>query len=765
MGRNRNVRPERKRVAAMALLMTIGLSGCKHDPNVQKRKYFESGKRYEDQGKYREAAIQFANVLKVDRNYGPAHYELAKTYVQLGSMIAAYQELQRTVSLDPTNLKARLDLGNMLLAGGLPDRAQDQAKAVLLADPRNADAFSLQALIAQKRGDHAQALSLIEQALAIDPNRAAFHTSLGLLQASTPDGKQAGTQELQKAVSLSPKDPTSRIALAEVMARDGDVPGAEQQAQAAVQAAPDNLQPRLLLAQLYIHSNNQSAAEQTLLQAVKDMPDKDQPPGLLLSYYAHTNQLGRADSVFGDLARSHSKSIPIQIEYARLLLMENKYDQAGDLLKTISKTNNNNPQVQRLNADLLLHDGKTNDAFVLLQKAVSNAPDDVRLRLMLADAAAKLGKTGVVTSSLSDAAKLDPRNLQAAQGLASVAMSRGDMEQLGQLAEKMIVAHPEAPDGYLWRGTAEAKQQQFDTADKDFQTAMQKNPNSIGATLSLGELRLQQKRLPEGRALLEQVLARDPNQLQALNFLVSMDLQENQSGKAVALVQAQIAKSPNNAALFTDLSALQLQLKDYSNAQASAQHALDLNKSYEPAIQIYSEVEVAEGNTDAAISAWQQWLGTHPDDPRANTLLGSLMETKGDVDKAMGYYKKALQMDSSQAVAANNLAYLMVENGENSDVALSYAETARRSLPNSPNTADTLAWVYYHKGTYSLARDLLEDAAKAEPNSASIHYHLGMTYSKLGNKADAATQLKKATDLAPGTQTSKQAADALSHLG
>ncbi|HLI78324.1 MAG TPA: tetratricopeptide repeat protein, partial [Acidobacteriaceae bacterium] len=122
-------------------------------------------------------------------------------------------------------------------------------------------------------------------------------------------------------------------------------------------------------------------------------------------------------------------------------------------------------------------------------------------------------------------------------------------------------------------------------------------------------------------------------------------------------------------------------------------------------------------------------------------------------------------IDSNQAIAANNLAYLMVENGENSDVALSYAQTARRAMPQAPNTADTLAWVYYHKGTYSLARDLLQDATKQDPNNASIHLHLGLTLSKLGDKAGASAELKKASELAPNTQTGKDANDALSHLG
>ena len=754
----------RQATAATLALALVGLSGCKHDPNVQKRKYFESGKRYETEGKYREATIQFSNALKVDRNYAPAHYELAKTYIQLGSIIAAYQELQRTVALDPANIQARLDLGNMLLAGGLPVKSKEQANAVLAAQPNNADAYALLSHIAQRAGDHDGALTLIQRALSIDPNRGAFHTSLGLLQAAGPEGKAAGQQELQKAVDLNPKDPAPHLALAGLLARNGNLAAAEQQAEAGVQAAPENLQARTVLAELYIKDNNQAKAEQTLVQTVLDMPDKDQPPGILLSFYSQTHQIPKAEGVFADLYGKHPKSVPIGTQYARVLVIDNKYDQAAAILKDLSKTNGNNPSIQRLNADVLLHNGKANDALALLQKAVGNAPDDISLRLLLAQTASGLGKMSLVESNLRDAHRLDPRNADAARGLAAIAVSRGDLDQLAQLADGMIATHPELADGYTWRGNVELRRQELSAAEKDFTTARDKNPDSAVAMLDLGELRLQQKKTGEGSALLEQALARDPNQIAALNSLVALDLQAKQSDKALGRIQAQISKSPNNPVLYTDLSALQLQLKDFSGAQSSAQHALALSKDYEPAVQMESQADVALGNTDAAIAIWQAWLGSHPDDARANTLLGSLEQTKGDTGKAIDYYKKALQLDSSQAVAANNLAFLMVENGDNTDVALSYAQTARRTLPNSPNTADTLAWVYYHKGTYAMAKDLLEDATKINPNDPAIHYHLGMTYAKLGDKADATAQLQKASDLAPGTSTGKQAADALSHL-
>jgi Tfp pilus assembly protein PilF len=107
----------------------------------------------------------------------------------------------------------------------------------------------------------------------------------------------------------------------------------------------------------------------------------------------------------------------------------------------------------------------------------------------------------------------------------------------------------------------------------------------------------------------------------------------------------------------------------------------------------------------------------------------------------------------------------MLENGENVDVALTLAQTARRAMPNSPDTADTLAWAYYHKGAYGFARDLLEDAIKTEPNNPAMQYHLGMVYSKLGDKSNASMHLKKAASLAPDSPAGKNAETALQQLG
>ncbi len=155
----------------------------------------------------------------------------------------------------------------------------------------------------------------------------------------------------------------------------------------------------------------------------------------------------------------------------------------------------------------------------------------------------------------------------------------------------------------------------------------------------------------------------------------------------------------------------------------------------------------------------------HPNDAGAAAVLGTLEESRGNQSKAEAYYKKSLQIKPQQPLAANNLAYMMLENGQNADVALTLAQTARRALPNSPNAADTLAWAYYHKGAFSFARDLLEEAIKTDANNATMQFHLGMVYSKLADKNNATTHLRKAVSLAPDSTSAKDAKVALEGLG
>src|SRR5271157_4631566 len=116
----------------LALILIAGISsGCNRDPNVRKQKYFESGQRYFEKGKYREAAIQFGNAVQVDSRYAEAHYQLAQTYIKMQDWLHAYEELSRTLELQPDNFQAHIDIANLLIADHEPKKAQEHVDLLL----------------------------------------------------------------------------------------------------------------------------------------------------------------------------------------------------------------------------------------------------------------------------------------------------------------------------------------------------------------------------------------------------------------------------------------------------------------------------------------------------------------------------------------------------------------------------------------------------------------------------------------------------------
>ncbi|MEO6981596.1 MAG: tetratricopeptide repeat protein [Edaphobacter sp.] len=739
--------------------------GCHRDPNKVKHRYLDSGKRYADEGKLKEASIQFSNALKIDHNFADAHYQLSKIYIKEGNFMPAYAELMRTVDLQPGNIQARIDLGNLLLAGKQPDKAADQAQAILSLQNNNADGYALLSSIAASKGDRTEALAQIQHALSIDPNRATFHTSLGLLQASDPATAAAGEEQLRKAVALDSKDITAAMVLASMLERKGDLPGAIQQLLSAESAAPKNVMVRAALAEVYLRQKDVAKAEQTLQKATDDLGDTSAGAELLANYYIHTNQLDRAESAYADLVSKHSKSAPLKLAYARILILKHNVPKAKVIAAELAKTDSSLPEVAVLNGMLLLNDGKSTDAFNLLQKAAKSNPDSLPVKLWLGRAAQAKGDLTVAQQSFRDASRINPKNVEAQDALANIAMLNHDYSTLLEVAQTSMANNPQSAAPYVWRGVAEANQKLMDKAEADFQQALKLDPKNWAANLELGQIRLVQKKIPEGKAFLEQALLSNPNSARALRLLVSTYLFEKQPAQAVSRIQAQIAKVPQNSEMYDLLADLQLRTGDNAGGLASAEKAMQLNPADSTAAMSYTRAQIALGNAPKAVAKWQQWTKDHPTDAQAFTVLGSLQEAQGDRQGAMASYKSALAIQPEQPVAANNLSYLMIDTGQNVDVALSLAQIARRAMPDSPNTADTLAWAYYQKGNYDSARNLLEDAIKTEPNSASMHYHLGMIYVKLAKNTDAATQLKKAVSLAPNTPTAKDAEKALALIG
>jgi len=70
--------------AFLLILSAIVLVNCSRDPQVIKKRYLESGNKYYDRGKLKEASIMYRRALSTDAKYGEAWYHLALVNTKLG---------------------------------------------------------------------------------------------------------------------------------------------------------------------------------------------------------------------------------------------------------------------------------------------------------------------------------------------------------------------------------------------------------------------------------------------------------------------------------------------------------------------------------------------------------------------------------------------------------------------------------------------------------------------------------------------------------
>ena len=191
-------------------------------------------------------------------------------------------------------------------------------------------------------------------------------------------------------------------------------------------------------------------------------------------------------------------------------------------------------------------------------------------------------------------------------------------------------------------------------------------------------------------------------------------------------------------------------LRDFEKAQPALEKAVELDRNNVDALLLLADTQAARGSLPQALASAERAVQQNPRDLRGYALSGVLEEKSGNWQKAEETYQKAMQIDSKYGIGANNLASLLLDHGGNVNVALSLAQTARRTVPDSPNTADTLAWAYIQEGVYESAIELLQEALTQTPNSPTYRYHLGVAYQRNKNPAAAATQFQQVLKLDPG---------------
>jgi tetratricopeptide (TPR) repeat protein len=764
------------RSIAMRLLLsccviTALFTGCSRDPNVRKQKYFDSGEKYFAESKYREAVIQYLNAVQIDPRFAQAHYQLSQAYLKLGDKNHAFQELNRTVELAPDNYHAQADLADLLSGVRNPDGSvvQDalkQAKTHLdwlrEKQPNTPETHEAGAYYDLAQRNLGPAIQEAQQAIALAPNRSESYLLLALiqLQSNLPDQAEAS---YKKAVQVDPKSMNAQLLLGSFYASHNRLAEAEQQFKHAIEMDPKDPAPRAALVPVLMQEGKKNDIESFLRQTKKDLAGNPEGYRMLGDYYYAVGDLDKAVAEFASVHEEHPKDIRAKKNYIQLLILKNRLQDATQLNNEILKSNPHDVDGLICKGQIQIAQGDPAGAVESLQGALRNDPDNATAHYHMGIAYSQQGDAPRAESEWRAAVHDNPNLIQAQKALATLELGRGENQAALDTAQQVVTAEPYSGDGYLLRSQAELQSQNYSEAQHDSEEAMKRAPQSPAPYIELGAIQFAQKHFAEAEKFYQQALEKDPSSTNGLSGLMHIYVAQKNYDKAIAAANAQIAKAPQ-VSNFYDLLATALYdgKKDYPGAHAALQKAIDLDKNNVDAIEKLGRVEVQQHNLDQALSLYLNATKTFPREVRFFILAGQLYSDQQNWDQAKAMYQQALSLSPDNPLASNNLAYVILEQGGNVDVAMNMAQAARRGMPDSPSFADTLGWAYYHKGIYQSAINQFQEALRLNeknggPDDAVVHYHLGLAYQKANQTSLARQQLEKALKLSPDNADARKA--------
>lgn len=148
-----------------------------------------------------------------------------------------------------------------------------------------------------------------------------------------------------------------------------------------------------------------------------------------------------------------------------------------------------------------------------------------------------------------------------------------------------------------------------------------------------------------------------------------------------------------------------------------------------------------------------------PENASIHNFIWNLYIREGRYGEAIEHCQAVLRFTPHylfQAAASNDLAYCMVERGENANLALLYTEKARELAPHmfDAHVADTIAWLAFKQGRYDEALRRIEEVIEAGVSEdhallpTSMHfYHYGHILQALGRESEAQESFATAREL------------------
>jgi putative PEP-CTERM system TPR-repeat lipoprotein len=399
------------------------------------------------QGQAAQAQQRFEAVLKRDPRHARALLAIAGLRAQAGaSREEVMAWMAKAVAQAPTDVKARLALVQVQLAGGDAKAALLTAQAGVAAVPDDAELSLALARAQLATGERQQAVTTLKRLAEAQPDEAAVHLQLAGALVDTGE-LEAARKSFQRAVALNPGDlsarrglmmlelSTGRPQVALSMARAlqaqrgneavgllyvGDIESRQKRWPAAVTAYRDSLkladtvETAIKLHAALLASGQGAEAERFAADWRQRHPDDTALTAVLADQALARNDFAAAEGLYVAVLRRLPNNAGVLNNLAVAMTRQHKAGALAHAQKAHA-LEPGHPAIMDTLATALAEARQLDQAIAMQQRAIRTAPDLPKLRLTLAGLYVKAGQKAQARAELQALSRLGPRFAEQAE--------------------------------------------------------------------------------------------------------------------------------------------------------------------------------------------------------------------------------------------------------------------------------------------------------------------------------------------------------------
>jgi len=515
----------------------------------------------------------------------------------------------------------------------LPDDVSETAKALEPRGERKADALAwfVNGLFEEESDGPEKALESYRKALALDPANTNLAVKVAydyLRRGETADAISV----LKDAVKAAPKETAPCLALSSTYLRHLRKPElAAKYAQMAIDIAPKTFAPYEALWEVYLANGQTARAEQVLEKAGRS---KSADPDFWLS-----------------LAELSCRNV---IRDATASLTETELQRVGRLLEKAAACAENNPAALSKIGDLYVLTRQTDKALPFYQKVVELKPSYPQIREKLASCLVEVGQTDPAIAVIEDLVSDNPLSIAAYDQLTQLYLKAGHLQKALSSARQALLIEPQLLARHLQVVDLLFKQKDYVNAAAALEEARNRFPQAGLLTYYHGVALSQIKRHEEAMRAFERALVEAGNsQPDLLNadFYFDYGTAAEQAGqyvKATELFRKSIELDPSNAARsYNYLGYMWIERSENLEEAGQFIHrALEMEPSNGAYVDSLGWLYFRLGKYDEALTELLRAAELLPEpDSVVYEHIGDTYDKLGKKSEAFLYWQKALQLN------------------------------------------------------------------------------------------------------------------------